>query len=59
MGSSRARGLSVGAVVGAWLLVHSMFTLHYAHMYFSEDLTTDPPDNLGGLDFPGAPPTSY
>lgn len=52
-------GLSAGAVVGAWLLVHSVFALRYAHVYFSEDLTTDPPDNLGGLDFPGAPPASY
>ena len=52
-------GLSAGAVVGAWLLVHSVFALRYAHVYFSEDLTTDPPDNLGGLDFPGIPPASY
>jgi uncharacterized membrane protein len=52
-------GLSAGAVLGAWLLVHSVFALRYAHVYFSEDLSTDPPDNLGGLDFPGAPPASY
>lgn len=52
-------GLSAGAVAGAWLLVHSVFALRYAHVYFSEDLSTDPPDNLGGLDFPGTPPASY
>ncbi|GAB3323145.1 DUF1345 domain-containing protein [Hymenobacter humi] len=52
-------GLSAGAVVGAWLLVHTVFALRYAHVYFSEDLATDPPDYLGGLDFPGAPPASY
>jgi uncharacterized membrane protein len=51
--------LAAGAVVGAWLLVHTVFALRYAHVYFSEDTTTDPPDNLGGLDFPGAPPASY
>ena len=52
-------GLSAGAVTGAWLLVHSVFALRYAHVYFSEDPATDPPDYLGGLDFPGAPPASY
>ena len=51
--------LSAGAVVGAWVLVHSMFALRYAHTYFSENATTDPPDALGGLEFPGAPPASY
>jgi uncharacterized membrane protein len=51
--------LSAGAVTGAWLLVHSVFALRYAHIYFSENLATDPPDALGGLDFPGAPPASY
>lgn len=35
------------AVVGAWALVHTAFTFHYAHMYYRED--GDP----GGLDFPG------
>lgn len=52
-------GLSAGAVVGAWLLVHTVFALRYAHAYFSENPETDPPDTLGGLEFPGEPPTSY
>ncbi|MCB2380287.1 DUF1345 domain-containing protein [Hymenobacter sp. BT635] len=51
--------LSAGAVVGAWLLVHSVFALRYAHIYFSENQATDPPDTLGGLEFAGAPPASY
>jgi uncharacterized membrane protein len=51
--------LSAGAVVGAWLLVHSVFALRYAHVYFSEDTSTPVPDKIGGLDFPGAPPASY
>ena len=51
--------LSVAAVTGAWLLLHTLFTLRYAHVYFSEDRTTSPPDRLGGLEFCGAPPTTY
>ncbi len=35
------------AVVGAWTLVHTAFTFHYAHLYYRED------DAPGGLDFPG------
>jgi len=50
--------VSVVAIFGAWLL-HTLFTLRYAHAYFSEDRATDPPDLLGGLDFPGAAPTTY
>ncbi|TGE22548.1 DUF1345 domain-containing protein [Hymenobacter metallicola] len=51
--------LAAGAVVGAWLLVHAVFALRYAHVYFSEDASTAVPDKIGGLDFPGAPPASY
>lgn len=51
--------LSAGAVLGAWLLVHTVFALRYAHAYFSENPATTPPDNLGGLEFPGDPPGSY
>jgi uncharacterized membrane protein len=51
--------LSIGAVVGAWLQLHTVFALRYAHLYYSENLATDPPDALGGLDFPGGPPATY
>jgi uncharacterized membrane protein len=51
--------VSVVAVLGAWLLLHTLFTLRYAHVYFSEDPTTSPPDKRGGLQFPGDPPTRY
>jgi uncharacterized membrane protein len=51
--------LSIGAVVGAWLQLHTVFALRYAHQYYSEDLATEPPDNLGGLEFPGGPPGTY
>lgn len=51
--------VSVVAVLGSWLLLHTLFTLRYAHLYYSEDPATSPPDKLGGLEFPGAPPTTY
>ena len=38
----------------AWLFIHSMFALHYAHEYYDAD------DSLGrGLIFPGNQPLSY
>lgn len=46
--------LAMGSVIVSWWLVHTIFTLRYAHMYYA----TDPDDDkkikpLGGLDFPG------
>ena len=52
-------GTRVVAVGGAWLLLHTLFTLRYAHVCFSEAPTASPPDKLGGLQFPGDPPTRY
>jgi uncharacterized membrane protein len=43
-------GLSVVAVASSWLLVHTVFTLRYAHTYY--DANPDGSD-VGGLDFPG------
>jgi uncharacterized membrane protein len=45
--------LSVVAVGAAWLLVHTVFTLRYAHVYY--DAQEDGSD-VGGLDFPGHDP---
>ncbi|MFD1870809.1 DUF1345 domain-containing protein [Hymenobacter bucti] len=46
-------GLSMVAVGAAWLLVHTVFTLRYAHAYY--DAGEDGTD-VGGLDFPGHTP---
>jgi uncharacterized membrane protein len=37
----------------AWLLVHTVFTLRYAHIYYDAD---DDGADVGGLDFPGNDP---
>jgi uncharacterized membrane protein len=42
--------LSVAAVVLAWLLVHLVFTLRYAHTYYDQDEETG--RDVGGLVFP-------
>ena len=42
--------LSIAAVVLAWLLVHLVFTLRYAHTYYNQDPATG--RDLGGLVFP-------
>lgn len=44
-------GLSVMAIMGSWLLVNTVFSLHYAHLYYG--------DPVGGLDFPGGEPPDY
>ncbi|WP_324674956.1 DUF1345 domain-containing protein [Hymenobacter sp. GOD-10R] len=41
---------SVTAVVCAWLLLHTIFTLRYAHLYYDPDVD----GSEGGLEFPGA-----
>lgn len=47
--------LAIVTVVSSWLLIHTMFALHYAHTYYGNDKETnseDSKDHAGGLDFP-------
>lgn len=46
--------LSAGAVLEAWLLVHTVFTLRYAHIYY--DTNEAHGGDVGGLGFPGDDP---
>ena len=51
--------LSIASVVTSWWLVHTIFTMRYAHLYYSTN-----PDNagkkpLGGLQFPGDQEPDY
>lgn len=47
---ARHIALSGVAVASSWLLVHTVFTLRYAHLYYDAD--SDGSDR-GGLEFPG------
>ena len=50
LATARHVGLSAVAVVSSWLLVHTVFTIRYARIYYDQD--ADGRD-VGGLDFPG------
>jgi len=45
--------LSIVAVGAAWLLVHTIFTLRYAHVYYN---VKEDGSDVGGLVFPGNDP---
>jgi uncharacterized membrane protein len=49
--------LCVVAVLGSWTLVHTMFTLRYAHIYYGEGTAADKP--AGGLEFPSDDSPDY
>ncbi|WP_138994285.1 DUF1345 domain-containing protein [Larkinella sp. C7] len=54
--ASRHVVLSGFTVVSAWTLIHSIFTMHYAHLYYYDAKDTR---QVGGLDFPGKVPPDY
>ncbi|MEN0053716.1 MAG: DUF1345 domain-containing protein [Mucilaginibacter sp.] len=46
--------LGMASVIVSWVLVHTIFSLRYAHMYYATDTDDDNKRKpLGGLDFPG------
>lgn len=46
--------LAMTSVIISWWLVHTIFTLRYAHMYYTTDTDNDNKKKpLGGLEFPG------
>jgi len=46
--------LGMASVIVSWVLVHTIFTLRYAHMYYTTDVDDDgKKKTLGGLEFPG------
>lgn len=51
--------LSIGAVVISWWLVHTIFTLRYAHLYYDTDTDDGKPRKGGGLQFPGDEEPDY
>jgi len=49
--------LALGTVALSWVLLHTVYSLHYAHVYYGdsdEDADTDE-----GLEFPGDQPPDY
>ena len=54
-------GLAGATIVSAWIFIHLMFALHYAHDYFIERAATPsrPAKKAGGLAFPGTKEPDY
>lgn len=51
--------VSVVAIASTWCLMHTLFALHYAHTYFSLQLSAPPLAGQPGLLFSNGEPTSY
>lgn len=51
--------LSIGTIIGSWLLVHTIFASHYAKDYYQDDPSTSEVDDIGGLDFPHCSQPDY
>ena len=52
-GAALLSSLCLFAVVIAWFLTHTAYTLRYAHLYYQDD-----DSGIGGLEFPGKDPPS-
>lgn len=44
--------LAIGSVVTSWWLVHTIFALRYAHLYYDTDDDEGHSKKIGGLEFP-------
>jgi uncharacterized membrane protein len=44
--------IAVAGMIFSWLLIHTSFTLRYAHIFYG-DHETEPNTHAGGLEFPG------
>ncbi|HUB67957.1 MAG TPA: DUF1345 domain-containing protein [Candidatus Methylacidiphilales bacterium] len=51
--------VSVGAIVLSWTLVHTLFSLRYAHFYYIDAHEVNRDDVEGGLIFPGEQNPDY
>ncbi|MDE1902956.1 MAG: DUF1345 domain-containing protein [Alphaproteobacteria bacterium] len=60
LGQKGASGMGAGArilvaglaVLCSWTLTHTMFALHYAHLYYGDDPLVEGEQDRGGLKFP-------
>lgn len=57
-GPARAAHIALGlvALVGSWLMMHTIYAFHYAHRYYIDQRDGSPD---GGLDFPGKDEPDY
>ncbi|AYD47095.1 DUF1345 domain-containing protein [Arachidicoccus soli] len=44
--------IGIGCMVLSWVLVHTIFAIRYAHLFYAKDLIHNA-SHIGGLDFPG------
>lgn len=51
--------LSGVSMVFSWLVVHTVFTLRYAHYYYRPERNTPSETHVGGLNFPGEEQPDY
>ena len=51
--------LSFATVICSWCLIHTIFTLRYAHIYYGDSDEPDDPGHAGGLQFPNEPSPNY
>jgi uncharacterized membrane protein len=51
--------MAATAVIESWLLIHTVFTLHYAHVFYRSMQEADVEGSGGGLIFPGGDNPDY
>lgn len=51
--------LTIAAVACAWLLLHTVFGLRYAHTFYGDDDCSPEDRHAGGLEFPDEPEPNY
>lgn len=49
--------LAITAVASSWIMVHSVFTFRYAHLFYGNHARPD--KHIGGLEFPQEPEPDY
>lgn len=50
--------MAITGMVLSWILIHTLFTLRYAHIYYGNDVD-NPTNHAGGLSFPGGKRPEY
>jgi len=50
--------VAIAGMILSWIMVHSIYTFHYAHMYYDDD-DVNPGKDAHGLEFPGDTTPNY